>query len=101
MELFHITLWSLLFLQLFHLNMAIGSNKFEFITPNYEAQATAYGSACLLDTAKYYFYRAERSTVQTIIVSHTENLSVPGDFIQDTFLSMLNTEIVNSNEFVK
>lgn len=101
MEFFRITLWSLCFLQPLHSTIAIGPIKFQFMTPEYETQATAYGAACLLDTAKSYFFRSDRDNFQTIVVSHTEHLSVPGDFIQDTFLNMLNTEIVQNDDFVK
>lgn len=66
-----------------------------------ESLTIKYGSNCLLEAARLYYFVPTRQNLQTIVVSHMDNLTSPADMIQDTFLNILNEDLVSQQDFHK
>lgn len=89
----------LAFLKLFHQSAASALLRIDALAKFNDTLTIIYGSGCLLEAARSYFYLRTRENLQTIVVSHIDHLTSPADMIQDTFLKILNEELVTDNDF--
>lgn len=89
----------LVILELFHQSAAKPQLRIDSLANFNETLTIKYGSECLLEAARFYFYLKTRENLQTIVVSHIDHLTSPADMIQDTFLKVLNEELVTDQDF--